>query len=447
MLRSRSLSTLLAAGVFATAGTAQPPAASPSGEFAALVAQLAADDFQVRERAGAALLKAGESAIPDLKAALAKAGEPEATRRLAVLVERLESARLGEPRRVTLKVERKAAKEVFAELARQTGYKFTFNANGNGNGNSAIDKALVTFDWRGTPFLQALDGLCDALQVNSNVTDPGGEVNVFEGDQVNPHVAYAGPFRLVVTNVNSNRNVQVGGLSRRNPLARQPDYVNLNFMVHGEPKACLCAIGQPTALRATDELKNSLALGVAPQSDDTPPDASAEVPVPTFRSHTGSASLTLARVARQAEFVKDCRVKMSVAVLAETRPEIVVLDAAKGQGRKYTGRTHLLQVGAAGAQGNTATVDVTVSRKHADTDDYSWMSTMQQRFEAFDAEGKPLQSASVNQMNNGPNAVTLSLSFTRPSGQKPPVIARLHLVEWVVQHKTVEFTLKDIPLP
>ena len=56
MLRSRSLSTLLAAGVFATAGTAQPPAAPPSGEFAALGAQLAADDFQVRERAGAALL-------------------------------------------------------------------------------------------------------------------------------------------------------------------------------------------------------------------------------------------------------------------------------------------------------------------------------------------------------------------------------------------------------
>ncbi len=447
MLRSRSLSSLLAAGVLAGVAAAQPPAAPPPVDFAALVAQLAADDFQARERAGALLLKAGEAAIPDLKAALAKAGEPEATRRLAVLVERLESARLGEPRRVTLKVERKPAKEVFAELTRQTGYKFTFTLNGNAN--SAFDKGLVTFDWRGTPFLQALDELCDALQVNSNVQDPGGEVNVFEGDQVNPHVAYAGPFRLVVTNVNSNRNVQVGGLSRRNPLARQPDYVNLIFMVHGEPKACLCAIGQPTALRATDELKNSLVLGAPAAGDDTPPnaDANAEVPVPNFRSHSGSTSLTLNRAARQAEFVKECRVRVSVAVLAETRPEIVALDVAKGLGRKYTGRTHLLQVGAAGVQGNTATLDVTVSRKHADTDDYSWMSTMQQRFEAFDAEGKPLPAASVNQTNNGPNAVTLSLSFTRATGQKPPVIAKLHLVEWVVQHKTVEFTLKDIPLP
>ncbi len=445
MLRLRSLSTLLFAGVLAGAAAAQPPAALPAAESAALVAQLAADDFRVRERAGALLLQSGEAAIPDLKAALAKATEPEATRRLAVLVERLESARLGEPRRVTLKVERKAAKEVFAELARQTGYKFTFNSNGN----SALDKALVTFDWRGTPFLQALDQLCDALQVNSVVQDPGGEVNVFDGDQVNPHVAYAGPFRLVVTNVSSNRNVQVGGFSRRNPLARPPDYVNLNFMVHGEPKACLCAIGTPAAVRATDELKNSLVLGASAAGDDAPPNADsiAEVPVPNFRSHTGNTSLTLNRVARQAEFVKECRVKVSVAVLAETRPEIVVLDVAKAQGRKYTGRTHLLQVGAAGVQGNAATVDVTVSRKHADTEDYSWMNTMQQRFEAFDAEGKALQTGSVNQMNNTQHAVTLSLTFTRTAGQKPPVIAKLHLVEWVVQHKTVEFTLKDIPLP
>ena len=41
----------------------------------------------------------------------------------------------------------------------------------------------------------------------------------------------------------------------------------------------------------------------------------------------------------------------------------------------------------------------------------------------------------------------ISLSFTRTAGQKPPVIAKLHLNEWLVQHKTVEFALKDIPLP
>lgn len=440
MLRLRSLSTLFVASVFAGVAVAQPPAPPP---VAALVEQLGADDFQARERAGALLLKAGESALPELKLALAKAGDPEATRRLAVLVERLESARLGEPRRVTLKVERKPAKEVFTELARQSGYKFTFN------GNFGLEKAPVTFDWRGTPFLQALDELCDSVQVGWTVQEPGGEVNVFDGDVVNPHVAYAGPFRLVVTNVSTNRDLQVGGLSRRNPLPRPPDYVNLNFMVQGEPKATLCAIGQPLAVSATDELKNSLVPGLPPnnEGESREVNANAEVPVPNFRSHSGNASLVLNRVARKAEFVKDCRVKMSIAVLAETRPEVVVADVAKSPGRKFTGRTHLLEVGATGVQGNAATVSVTVRRKHADADDYSWVNTVQQRFEAFDADGKPLVFGSVNDINNSPNAVTLSLMFTRPTGQKPPVIARLHLVEWVVQHKTVEFTLKDIPLP
>jgi len=434
MLHSRSLLTLLVVGWLA--------GAAPAADIPSLVAQLAADDYQARERAGAALFKAGDAAIPDLKAALPNATDAEARRRLEVLLERLESARLGEPRRVTLKVEKRPAKEVFAELAKRTGYKFRLD--------SCPDNALVTFDWRGTPFLQAVDQLCDALQLNSNVEDPDGTVQVSDADQVNPHTTYAGPFRVVAASVGSNRNLQIGGLSRRNPLVRQPDYVNVNFSVHGEPKACLCALGAANVVRATDELKNSLLFGEpeATPGNPPPPDGpNADLPLPTFRSYSSSTSFALTRAARQAEFVAECRVKMTVAVLSESRPEVVVTDVAKAAGQKFSGRTHLLEVGATGVQNNAASVAVTVRRKQAETDDYSWINAIAQRFEAFDAEGRPLRFNGVSEQNNSPNSATLTLTFIKFGSQKPPKLARLHLVEWVVQHKSIEFTLKDLPLP
>ena len=440
MLQSRTLLTLLVAGLIAGAADAQPPAA----ELAALVAQLAADDYLARERAGAALLKAGDGAIPDLKDALAKVADPEARRRLEVVLERLESARLGEPRRVTLKVERKPAKEVFAEIAKQTGYKFRLDAS--------PDNALVTFDWRGTPFLQAVDQLCDVLQLNANVEDPDGTVQIFDGDQLHPHAAYAGPFRIVATNVNSNRGLQVGGFSRKNPLARQPDYVNVGVTVSGEPKACLCALGQATVVRATDELKNSLLFGdpeSAPGDDPRPAGPNADLPPPAFRNYSTGTSFALNRVARQADFVKECRVKVTAAVLAEARADVVVADVAKAAGQKFTGRTYLLEVGATGVQNNAATVGVTVRRKQVEPDDYNWMNAVQQRVEAYDAEGRLLRAngAIDSTQNQALNAVTLVLTFTKPGAQKPPKIARLQLVEWVVQYKPIEFTFKDLPLP
>ena len=309
MLHTRCLAAFLVAG--------WPAGVAPAADFAALVGQLAADDYQTRERAGAALLKAGESAIPDLKTALLKVTDPEANRRLQVLLERLESDCLAEPRRVTLKVERKPAKEVFVELARQSGYQFTFDANPN------RDKALVTFDWAGTPFLQAVDHLCDVLQMNSIVNEHDGAVSVYDGDQVNPHVAYAGPFRIIATQIHSNRSLQVGGFSRRNPLARAPDSVNVNFSVQGEPKACLCALGPTTVLRATDESKNSLLLAdpAAPPGDDAPAGTpGGDLPPPTFRSHSSDTWFAVSRGTRRSEFVKECRVRLTVAVLAEARP-------------------------------------------------------------------------------------------------------------------------------
>jgi hypothetical protein len=101
-------------------------------------------------------------------------------------------------------------------------------------------------------------------------------------------------------------------------------------------------------------------------------------------------------------------------------------------------------------QNNAATVSVTVRRKQPveGDDNYSWVNTTQQRFEAFDAEGRVLRFNGVADQNIEPNIVRLTLQFVRPAGgQKPPKIAKLHLVEWAVQHKPIEFAPKDLPLP
>src|SRR5215207_8011311 len=105
----------------AAAGVGQPPAeqttlpAAPAGKaaakapelppdpaVAALVRNLGADDYRVREKAGRDLEALGDKALPHLKKALAETASPEVARRLSVLVRKIDYERLVSPRRVTM---------------------------------------------------------------------------------------------------------------------------------------------------------------------------------------------------------------------------------------------------------------------------------------------------------------------------------------------------------
>src|SRR5687768_15220946 len=93
--------------------------APPDAETAALIGGLGDPDYRKREKAGQALEAKGEKALPHLRRALTSADNPEVARRLAVLVRKIDHDRLVSPRRVTLSVKNKSAKEVFEEIGKQ----------------------------------------------------------------------------------------------------------------------------------------------------------------------------------------------------------------------------------------------------------------------------------------------------------------------------------------
>ena len=72
-------------------------------------------------------------------------------------------------------------------------------------------------------------------------------IRVYNQDSLNPFVAYAGPFRFVAQNINSNKSVQLAGVNRQTGLLRPQEYMNLSFQVFSEPKNPILGTMQPTS--------------------------------------------------------------------------------------------------------------------------------------------------------------------------------------------------------
>ena len=422
------------------AGRALTDRALAASAVAPLIAQLGSPDYRAREKAGRDLLALGDRALPALKAALPTVEDPEANRRLQVIVAKLDGDRLRSPRRVTLKVTDKSPKEIVTEIARQSGYVIRCDDEGH-------PKVRLSFDLAGVPFWEALDKVCDAAGLIVSEQGEDGSLAVYYNDTYNPHVCYDGPFKVVATNVNSGRGLQLAGLSRRQPNPRQPEYLNLNLSLLSEPKAAVVGIGTPVVTKAVDDRGGSL----APPPDGSPAglhDSLYLGAAPAFRSFNTNFGLSLVRPDRAAESVKELRGKVPVMLLAEVRPEITVPDLLKVRKKRFAGRTVELDVITADFQNDVLTLDLTFRRRGGDPDDYGWLNTLAVRTEVLDAAGAKLRFNGVNNQNNGPGVCGMQLQFTTQGGAtKAGKPATLQFVEWVTVTRDVNFVLKDLPLP
>src|SRR5262245_60915815 len=66
-------------------------------EVERLIKDLGSDDWRTREKAGTALAALGEKALPTMRKVMLATDDPEIQRRLAVLVRKMDHARLVEP--------------------------------------------------------------------------------------------------------------------------------------------------------------------------------------------------------------------------------------------------------------------------------------------------------------------------------------------------------------
>ena len=418
--------------------------APPDPATAALIADLGSPDYRAREKAGAALAAKGEKALPDLRRALAAADNPEVSRRLTVLVRRMDHDRLVSPKRVTFAVKNKPAKDVFDEIAKQTGYKIDFQGGGNAD-------CRYSFDFANAPFWVAVDQVAEATGMS--VYANGGDDDVVQinsySDAHNPHVTYAGPFRLVATGINANKSVQLSGLNRKGFGPRPQENINLNFQIQSEPKNPILGTLPAELTAATDETGASL---VPPKDGNN--NSSRSYYNGGQRGHNAYGNVNLVRAGKDATTIKTLKGKIGIVLLAFASPEIVIADPLKAKTRKLVGRSVELDYDAMTEANGQYTATLTVKKlgvEDPNNMDYNWSNNLWQKIEVTDAKGNRYRSYGPNNLNNNGNAVQMTIPFGpdnrrgQPQKLGPPV--KLVFNEWHQVTHEVTFEFKDIPLP
>ncbi|OWK46904.1 hypothetical protein [Fimbriiglobus ruber] len=428
-------------GFWVTFPNIPPLSKADQARVTEFVGQLGAADFRVREKAGRELAMFGERALPTLRAALKTLDDPEANRRLQIIVRKIDTDRLTGPRRVTLKMTNKSVKEILHQLAKKAGYPVQIQ-------NVGDEKLRFSFEFDNTPFWEAVDRVCNAAGLVVSQNDEAGTLVFSFNDVFSPHVICVGPFRFTAQNINSSRQLQLGALNRAQPPARPPETLNLSVMVQSEPKAPIVRIGQVFLTKATDDQGKSMLAEEGPndaQMRDIQEQLSSQIN--NGRSFSQFFNVMLVRGERSATSIKELRGKVHVGLHAENRPEITIDNVLTVKKKPFTGQTVRLELVTADQQMGVVTVDVLARPAQSDDQNLQVMNGLQQRFELTDENGARFELTDSNVNVNEQNGTVIRLVFTAPEGKKVGKPVRLQLMEWVTVTKEFEFSFKDIPLP
>jgi hypothetical protein len=413
---------------------------------AQLIKDLGDDDYRTREKAGRELVALGEKVLPQLRAALAETDSPEVQRRLSVMIRKMDTERLVAPKRVTMNLKNVNAKAAIDEIAKQTGYKIEFG------GGSTDEK--YTFEFDNTPFWVAVDRVAAMTGCLAQYEDYNEMFRVYNQDAMNPYVAYAGPFRFLASNINSNDSIQLSGISRRGGGGTQRySHMNLGFQIQSEPKNPMLGVGIPEIISAVDENGTSM---VMPRN---PNDRSYYYNQGSFRGHNTYGNLTLTRGDKTATKIKSLKAKVGIVLLSGTSPEIVVPEPLKVQKKTFVGRTMEIDLGSLTEDKNNKghySLELT-ARKLGENDpnrpDYNWGNTVWQRLELVDAAGNAYRTYGPSSSNNNNNVVQMTIPYGTEDrrGNKPPAKlgppVKLVVNEWLSITHEVTFEFKDVPLP
>lgn len=431
-------------------GLAAPPSAPqvadapPDAATAKLLADLGSEDYRTREKAGQALEAKGDKVLPHLRKALATTDNAEVSRRLSAIVRRMEHDRLVSPRWVTLAVKDKTAKAVLDEIGKQTGYRIEFQGGGPGG-----PEQKYSFEFDKAPFWQAVDKVAEAagLQVYADYDDEIIRVNAY-GRARNPHTCYAGPFRFVAQNINSNKSVQLSGIDPQGFQPRPQEHIGLSFQVHSEPKNPILGTMPAEVTLATDENGGSL---VPPKDHNNYRSGYYQQ---GYRGHNAYGNMNLVRGSKDATTIKRLKGKMGIILLAGVVPEIVIADPLKTKSKTVVGRNVEVKFDSMTEANGQYSVSLTVQKlgtQNQNNIDYNWSNSVWQKVEVIDAEGRRYFSYGPNSTNNNGHSVQLTIPFS-PSNRRgeqlklgPPV--KVVVNEWLQVTHEVTFEFKDIPLP
>jgi hypothetical protein len=411
-----------------------------------LVEQLGDPDFRKRDLAAEMLKSEGLKAVPAMKAAL-KHPDPEVRRRLVDLIPTIETAALLAPKRVTLKAKDKTLNEIFAELSKQTGYRYEFQHN-NPNGKFTVDLDNATF-W------EAVDqvGKQTGMVLQQGYGDD--HVRFYWAGGGNgggsPYTCTDGGFRFAATGFQMYRHVD---LTQPGRGGNRSESLTLMFTIQSEPKLPLLGLGEPRLSAAFDNEKHSMLQPSNPNEG-----IEFEGRHGRFVSRYGNGNrmwftqsqVYLVRASEKATKLAVVRGVVPVTLLAEQKPHVVAEKILEAKGKKATVGTTTLHVEEVTAVPNTNQISVRLTINEdtgGNPNDYSWQNSIYQRIEVQDAKGNKFQLYGTNWGNSGPNSLQMTLTYAPMNpNQKPEGDVKLIFQEWkVIQHQ-LKFEFKDLPLP
>lgn len=416
------------------AALAQPAGTASAALAARLVEMLGSADYREREDA-ARQLEGAPDALTALRAAL-RHPSAETRRRAAVLVERLERRALTEPTRVTIRATDKPVLEVVQAIAAQAGVDVR---------PATLTARRVSVNLDGVPFWDAIEEV--QRQSGCTVADQGdGGLVVSEGEADAPPGRTVGPFRVSALSVTLNRTLTLSAAARRNPgFVPLNEQLSLAFSVSAEPKVPLLGMGQPVLLAAVDDRGDSR----LPQTAGGPSEwVEAHYHRQMFRQTQQQGVLALGRGARDGGRLRLLRARVPLTLLGKQRPDAVIDIAPKQKAGRASGRVAELELhDLSSPVPGLFTVTASVRQLGQPDEDGNWASTVAQRLELADAQGRRYQSMGIsNFMEGGAGRLRATFQFTA-NAQKLGPPARLTYVEWVPQAHELVFELRDVPLP
>ena len=410
-----------------------PAAYLKTEELHGLITGLSSPDYKVRENAGKELYAKGDIILPVLRKALETMTNPEGHRRLQVIVETLHKQRLVTPRTVTLNVLNEKPKAIFEQLAKQSGYDLAYNGS--------TPEQTYTYNFHEKPFWEAFDIICRDMDVYANSIDTAGNIQVYSGNYKYPFTCYSGPFKVVATNINFSRSIQLIETTAENQN-HYPDSMNLSMNIYAEPKTPLLKIGQATITRATDDMGNSLV--------PTANHRSSYYYGSSYRTFYQSFSLYLTFPSRDAKRITEIAGTVPVTLLSETRPELTLNNILTLKDKRCVGRTAIVEFKSFDYKNDMLTIEATISKRFVDPNnqyDYTWSNSVPQRFEIYDDEGNKFNFGGLTNSSNSGNSITATMQFRKPNKGKVGKPHKLHFVEWVTLTQEIEFSFKEMPLP
>ncbi len=399
----------------------------PTFALTATTDQLGAADFRDREAAARILRGAGPSAIGPLMTAT-RSPDPEVRRQAAILLERIETDRLGAPTLVSLHADRRPIAELVAALVRQSGYSVSLDPTDTPAG-------VVTLHRDRVPFWGAIDALCATAGLAAELEDDG-RIHLRTADATDPFVSYAGPFRVAATDLSVGQRRQLAGLPRRRLPPTEPEQLILACTLTAEPKATV--VGVTTTVHAAID---DSGLSLKPPTETTR--SSLSPPVLGRRSLTHGFALDMQRRGRHGTTIRAVRGAMTVTLLAGTTAELTLDRPAEAMGRTARGRRHTLTVTATAEANGLFAFDLAVARTAESTD--GWQVGLHERLELTDTTGAIWPVAGVVYRDVDGHLARFRVEFRPPAADAKP--ARLTLVEWRTLTREVAFEFRDIPLP